>query len=165
MPSGVYKKKLGVHGKYIRTPEIRAKIADGVREIAQENGRDPQWRQRVSEETKKRMHDPAVRNRHLAGLERARQESPTGSSWRGGQGCEPNELEKSYAWLLAIGYTSNAPVRVYRNLWYRLDYALIQNKICIEIDGPSHKKKSVQDATKTAVLETLGWKVIRVRHW
>jgi len=172
MPSGIYERKPGSRsGKYERTPEIRKKIADSIRSIAQENAKDPEWRKLVSEGTKKRMHDPDVRERHLAGLEQARQQSPTGSSWRGGQGCEPNELERSYSWLLLVGYVSNFPVHVTEaaqsmpSLWYRLDYALPDAKICFEIDGPTHKHKVHQDAVKTAVLEALGWKVIRIKHW
>lgn len=112
MPKGVYTKKLGVHGTYVRTPEIRAKIAESVRDISRVNAQDPEWRQNGSEATKVRMHDPAIRQRHLDGLARAREASPSGSTWKGEQGQEPNELERSYAGLLELGYVSNFPVHV-----------------------------------------------------
>lgn len=171
MPRGVYVKKLGVHGKHKRTPETLAKQSESMREASKAFSDDPEWRRRVSEGTRERMHDPEVRERHLAGLERARQESPMGSSWRGGQGCEPNSLEKSYDWLLIAGYVSNFPVHVTLSsqlapsLWYRLDYALPEAKMGFEIDGPTHKKKQEKDAVKSYVLEALGWKIIRIRHW
>lgn len=166
MPSGVYIRKPGaLIGKRNPTPETRKKIADSIRAIAQKNAKDPAWRKRVSEGTKKRMHDPEIREKHLAGLAAARQRSPTGSSWRGGQGCEPNDLEKSYAWLLNAGYHSNYRVAVSSTVWYRLDYALPEEKICFEIDGATHKHKVGQDAEKDAALVALGWNVIRIRHW
>lgn len=173
MPKGVYKKKLGVHGKYKRTPEILEKLSTSIREslLHQAVTQDPTWRKRVSESTKERMHDPDIRERRLAGLEGARNRSPTGNSWRGGQGQEPNTLEKSYDWLLLAGYQSNFPVYVTAAsheappIWYRLDYALPEAMLCFEIDGPTHRYKIEQDANKDTTLLTLGWKVIRIRHW
>ena len=165
MPKGVYLKKLGVHGKYARTLEIRHQTADSVRETSQKNAQDPEWRQKVSEATKERMRDPEVRACHLSALAEARRNSPTGSSWRGGQGDKPNDLELSYAWLLNLGYVSNFPVQVSRFVRYRLDYALPTEKICFEIDGQTHKSRQDKDAEKDSALRSQGWKVIRVRHW
>lgn len=166
MPRGVYVKKSGVHGKYERTPEIRAKIAASVSLVVQENANDPEWRQRVSDGTKTRMHDPVIRQKHLEGLKRAQANKPFGAPFSGTYSSEPNELELSYAWLLSLGYAAQVIVVVGKNgHHYTLDYALVSEKICIEIDGSFHKRRANEDAKRDQTLKALGWKVIRVRHW
>jgi len=47
---------------------------------------------------------------------------------------------------------------------YRLDFALIAEKIDIEIDGPTHRRRQLKDAKRDYVLTALGWKVIRVKE-
>jgi hypothetical protein len=46
---------------------------------------------------------------------------------------------------------------------YKVDLAIVNKKVAIEIDGHSHKLKKMQtiDAKKTACLNELGWKVLR----
>lgn len=49
---------------------------------------------------------------------------------------------------------------------YRLDFADIENKIDIEIDGDQHyldKKIVASDARRNKYLEELGWKIIRIK--
>lgn len=46
---------------------------------------------------------------------------------------------------------------------YKIDVALLEYKIAIEIDGNSHRaiKRKEEDTKKTDLLQKLGWKVIR----
>jgi len=51
-----------------------------------------------------------------------------------------------------------------RRACYQLDFAHIEGKINIELDGPRHKATSEEDAVRDDVLRDLGWRVIRIRH-
>jgi hypothetical protein len=169
MPRGVYVKKPGVHGKYKRTPEILSKLAESVRETAQANAKDPVWHQHVSEGTKRRMHDPDVRAKHLDGLERARFNSPTGSSWPGGRGHPPTQTMIDFASVLCpAGYLMdevNIPTCRGQGHHYTLDFAHIEARVNIEIDGATHKRKVEADATRDAFMRSIGWRVIRIKLW
>jgi hypothetical protein len=51
-----------------------------------------------------------------------------------------------------------------RPRWYALDFAHVEGKINIELDGPSHWNSSEQDLQRDATLKALGWRVIRIKH-
>lgn len=55
------------------------------------------------------------------------------------------------------GYIGEYPMN------YKIDIALPQNKIAIEIDGNSHRaiKRKIEDIKKAELLKKKGWKVIR----
>lgn len=170
MPRGVYVRKPGsLAGKYKRTPEIRAKIADGVRASTQTNAVDPEWRRRVSEGTRKRMRDPDVREKHLAGLKQARENSPTSSSWPGGRGHPPTQSMLDFAAILCpVGYVMdevNIPTGKGQGHHYTLDFAHPEAKVNIEIDGATHKNKVESDKTRDVFMRSIGWKVIRIKMW
>ena len=44
---------------------------------------------------------------------------------------------------------------------YILDFACIEVKLAIEVDGGQHNELQVQDNLRTAWLETQGWRVLR----
>lgn len=46
---------------------------------------------------------------------------------------------------------------------YKVDLAIVDKKIAIEVDGKSHLRKSIKekDEKKTKVLNFLNWKVVR----
>jgi very-short-patch-repair endonuclease len=44
---------------------------------------------------------------------------------------------------------------------YVLDFACVQQRLAVELDGGQHADDVVRDATKTAFLETQGWRVLR----
>ena len=163
MPTGQYKREPWMYAN--RKPvskETRQKLS----EIAQAHGKDPEWRKRVSEGTKKRMQDPEVRVKHLAGLYNAFAKTENGNNFTGGQGQQRNALQQIYADIfLPLGYVEDHPVQWgERGERYRLDFALVEEKICIEIDGSSHKGKEEHDELKDATLKAFGWKVIRINH-
>jgi len=148
------------------SPECRN--ADPIfREEMRQTARDPEWRQKVSEATKKRMHDPEIRERHLTALRAAMAATPDGHTFSGSKGREPNELEKWYAGLLQpIGYIWGYIVKFNsEGRHYTLDFALEDGKINIEVDGSSHRGREISDHIRDETLKNLGWRVIRVRHW
>ena len=165
MPSGVY----------TRTPEMKAarfgrKVSEEQKlkqSIAmKERAKDPEWRKLVSDRTKERMWDPEIRERHLIKLTEAFALTENGNHWNGGQGQEPNELQQLYADLLIpLGYETEYIVQWGgRGERYRLDFALVEEKIDIEIDGSSHAGKEDRDDLRDAILRIFGWKIIRINH-
>lgn len=62
---------------------------------------------------------------------------------------------------LGVPYRSQHPVWATGAI---LDFALLDQKVAIEVDGPNHKqpKKKKADQERTAKLEKLGWRVVRI---
>lgn len=48
--------------------------------------------------------------------------------------------------------------------YFRLDFAHLEGKVCIELDGPYHEKRQEYDAMRDAILRAMGWRVIHIRH-
>ena len=150
-----------------RTPQVRAK----VNEILRTNAQDPLWKDEVASATKKAMHDPEIRKRHLQGLLKARQIH--GVNFKGGNGQESVGLVKQILPLLSqIGFIQEYPIKtkLVKHLFpsaataYKADFANPTEKIVMEIDGCTHGRNSVTtDMKKTRVLTALGWTVLRCR--
>jgi very-short-patch-repair endonuclease len=49
---------------------------------------------------------------------------------------------------------------------YKADFAHPTRRIVVELDGPSHnnRKRQLEDLRKTTILESLGWRVFRIKH-
>jgi endogenous inhibitor of DNA gyrase (YacG/DUF329 family) len=47
---------------------------------------------------------------------------------------------------------------------FNLDFAHVEGKINIELDGPSHKTTFEKDTLRDAILRDNGWRVIRIKH-
>jgi very-short-patch-repair endonuclease len=45
-----------------------------------------------------------------------------------------------------------------------MDFAHIEGKIDIELDGLGHKASSEEDAVRDKILRLYGWKIIRIKH-
>jgi very-short-patch-repair endonuclease len=59
------------------------------------------------------------------------------------------------------------PIRFQHIVWhYILDFAIINDKIAIECDGPDHKRadRQLKDAERTAWLKKHGWQVVRIEN-
>lgn len=89
------------------------------------------------------------------------------SSTSGRLGWTGGRTGEEFAKLLCpLGY-----VREYQVNWgpgghahYKLDFALTDSKVNIELDGPWHMSSQEEDALRDSRLRALGWHVIRVRH-
>jgi len=51
-----------------------------------------------------------------------------------------------------------------RGQGYHLDFAHVEGRINIELDGPAHLSTLEEDAIRDSWLKALGWRVIRIRH-
>ena len=47
---------------------------------------------------------------------------------------------------------------------FNLDFAHVEGKVNIELDGPRHKTTAEADAARDIILRELGWRVIRIKH-
>jgi len=170
MPTGVYRRTkeqleaarqnlaLG-HG-----PAARRKARQALRTIAA----NPEWRMRVSEATRKAMHRPEVREKHL----RALAKNP--SYFSGGNGQPPTPMSQAMSRMLQpLGCIQEYIIRTKGHgtehqppRSYKADFAHPSLRIVIELDGASHRCRwqAEKDQKKTEVLEALGWKVIRFKH-
>jgi hypothetical protein len=68
--------------------------------------------------------------------------------------------------LEPIGYIREYVVQWgrHRGEYYRLDFALIEERVNIELDGPKHFGTSESDAQRDTWLKERGWRVIRIDH-
>lgn len=172
-------------GVYIRTPEMlaraKANLAKGrspeVRKKAVESIKKA-WtdekREAVSIKNKKRMHDPDVRKKHLAGLARSVKVS-SGANFKGGNGQTPVEIVTALdRYLKPAGWIREYVVRTRGHTseelavppGYKLDFGHPDLMVGIEVDGQSHRPfaRRKKDEKKRLVLESLGWRIVRVKH-
>lgn len=47
---------------------------------------------------------------------------------------------------------------------FNLDFAHVEGKINIELDGPGHKSTPIEDEARDAILRANGWRIIRIKH-
>jgi len=177
MPTGIYhrtKTQLKAVKKNLakgRTKKARKKAAKTLTKIA----KDPKWRSMVSENTKKAMHDPIIRKKHLDGMAKAHKKY--GVNFKGGNGLSPTPIIRLADRLLKLcGYerelaVKTKPVRSkFRNKklpdCYKIDFGNREEMIAIEFDGQCHQSLRQQkiDKKKTKVLQELGWTVVRLKH-
>lgn len=129
-------------GVYPRTDAHRKATGDSTR------GRRFTW----SEEDRKRFSRPKELE-HAANIRKS-----VGRNWRGG---EDGDYLASI--LCPLGY-----VREYQFVYdglkrHNLDFALLEEKVNIELDGVSHMTSKADDEVRDARMRSLGWKVIRVK--
>jgi hypothetical protein len=127
--------------------------------------KDPEWRKKVSEATKKRMHDSDVRDKHLNALDDVFLKAKNGHNFPSG----PSDIVLEFAKVLCpAGYLMDE-IRISRRnktgylSTYTLDFGHPEAKVDIEIDGSSHKYSEEHDDTRDNFLRSEGWKVIRIK--
>jgi very-short-patch-repair endonuclease len=91
----------------------------------------------------------------------------------GGTRCGQSQLQRrdtgaAYAAVLCpAGYVRELQVRCGPQ-WpadsRKLDFAHVESKTNIELDGPYHYHTKEEDAQRDSELRALGWRVIRIRH-
>ena len=151
-----------------RLPEAREKATVKLRLL----GASEDWRTRVGEATRRKMHDPEIRARHLAGLKRSR--SRNGVNFKGGNGQPPTGAENQAARILVpLGFITQLPIKTRGHrtnfsaaMAYKVDFGNPLTKLAIELDGPCHRlrRQRAKDLKKNAILASLGWTVERFRH-
>lgn len=83
-----------------------------------------------------------------------------------GRGGQPSPIMLEYAKILcAAGYEMDSiTIPIPTGSAYKLDFALCDAKINIEIDGRTHRGREEQDHQRDEYLRSLGWKIIRIKH-
>jgi very-short-patch-repair endonuclease len=79
-----------------------------------------------------------------------------------------NKLKPSYPEQLTIDFFNKIQIKFERELKvgkYFIDFSFLDKKIALEIDGRTHDDINVmeKDKIKTIFLESLGWKVYRIK--
>lgn len=116
------------------------------------------------------MHDPEViqkmrRTKEVNGT--LRPEHP----WQGGNGRPLPEAQKLVLAALHgvaefVVLTRGIPKELNPPYCYKIDVALPEKKLAIEVDGDTHRSdaQKTQDNKKDSILRKLGWTVIRVSN-
>lgn len=91
-------------------------------------------------------------------------EHPENTIWR--KRNEPSYPEKCFIkFLEENGYSKKYYIERERSVFpYYIDFAFVNEKVAVEIDGSQHitdKKRNENDRKKDALLNSLGWKVVR----
>jgi hypothetical protein len=127
---------------------------------------------RATDETRKAISaglkgKPYPKNRKSSPLSDATRQKIS-ESLRGHPGALPHDATESrYEFLLLHGYVQSHSVRWGPNRQdvFHLDFAHVEAKVNIEIDGRYHAQKGIieYDLLRDAFLRAEGWKVIRIK--
>lgn len=108
--------------------------------------------------------DPDIRARRRKGLSKSAIERNAGVYFRGGKAVEEFAVV-----LLPAGFVREFRVQYGPKCGdhFLIDFAHPEGKIAIELDSPLHGitwAPPKTDTERDAILRSLGWKVIRIRH-
>lgn len=123
-----------------------------------ENGEIENWwlNKKHSEETKKKISESmktAHKERRAHNIGECR--------WK----CEPSYPEKFFIDVIKNEFQDQNYIREYYFLGYSLDFAWVDKKFEIEIDGEQHEKieNQIHDQQRDKILEENGWKTLRIK--
>ena len=155
------------HQRFMGTPEMRARMSENAR---RQHAKDPGLARRSSERmvTQNPMADQATRRLASSKL-KAMKYRPVS---RGGNGRGLTVPQQALLEALGHGWAPElaVPTKMSRGSGYptsyKLDLGNTALKLGIEVDGPSHDspRARAKDGKKSALLATLGWRVLRVRN-
>lgn len=159
--------------------ETKAKLGEASRR----NAADPAWRKKVSDGTRAGQANMSADEREIWNINQslARLDThPTEETkeklskvgprnWTGGQ------IAELYATVLCpVGFVREYHFTYgtktvttgwgFRRPRYQMDFAHVEGKVNIELDGPHHKGTPEHDARRDAILREHGWKIIRIKH-
>lgn len=83
--------------------------------------------------------------------------------WRGPQRVPTKAEQSIMGGMTRMGFEWNKPIKTGNTWHYSLDFSNKQLKICVEIDGSSHKGdlRQERDRRKDGFLKTNGWTILR----
>ena len=154
-----------------------------VREAAIRNAADPEWRRKVADGTRAGQAAMTPEERkswnqnkslvrigtHPSEETKAKLAKTAAHSYRGGATGD------AYAAVLCpAGYTREHHFTYgepdvstgwgLRRPRFQMDFAHLEAKVDIELDGIGHKASPEEDAARDAILRLYGWKVIRIKY-
>lgn len=79
--------------------------------------------------------------------------------------CEPSYPEQFFMKVIKNEFQDQNYIREYHILGYSLDFAWVDKKLEIEIDGEQHEKKEnkIHDQRRDQKLKDNGWKILRIK--
>jgi very-short-patch-repair endonuclease len=123
-----------------------------------ENGEIENWwlNRKHSNETKKKISE----SMKIAHKER-RAHNIGECRWK----CEPSYPEKFFIDVIKNEFQDQNYIREYYFLGYSLDFAWVDKKLEIEIDGEQHEKieNQIHDQQRDQILKENGWKTLRIK--
>lgn len=123
-----------------------------------ETGEIENWwlNKKHSEESKKKISE-GMKNAH----KERRAHNIGECRWK----CEPSYPEKFFIDVIKNEFQEQKYVREYYILGYSLDFAWVDKKLEIEIDGDQHEKieNQIHDQQRDKILEENGWKTLRIK--
>ena len=151
---------------HAKTPESRERMSGQIKRL---NAERPELRKESSERMKRLNSDPEFRAKADAAAKLRR-----GKTWLGKRGGNGFLTKPQIALCIELGWPLEwmehaVPTAAVKDQFeslpnsYKVDLAHPGVKLAIEVDGASHntKKWRFLDARKTAVLNALGWRVLR----
>ena len=154
----------------MRQPEIVAKVHSP--EVATKRGaKRSAWLRSDDPKAKAEMAriaalNPTERPEVRAKISRRLKAMKHGPSVRGGNGTGLTEPQAFMLDVLGAGWMAEFPLSLGPRTpgyptHYKIDLALPERKIAVEVDGFSHGSRKAQDEKKDAKLRSLGWTVLR----
>ena len=122
-----------------------------------ENGEIKSCKNRkLSEKTKEKISE-SMKNAH----KERRAHNIGECRWK----CEPSYPEKFFIDVIKNEFQDQKYIREYYILGYSLDFAWVDKKLEIEIDGEQHEKieNQIHDQQRDKILEDNGWKTLRIK--
>lgn len=147
-------------------PEVRKRSLAGIRA----NAKRPEFISKMRDIRLGQISDPLKYKRWKTGLSKWIKNNE--NNFYGGNGQWPtNFILKRQRELAPLGFVREFVIKTRGHRTkhnppfnYKADFANPKTKVVIEFDGISHRRKAEIDKKKTEVLESLGWKVIRIKH-
>jgi len=138
------------------------------KEARRRRSKNPEYRKHLSERASKNNKNRSLKSRESQSIKMKKniKDGIISAYGRGkyGNGRELTPTQKELKELfpfLEVEYQINLKSSK-KPGWYKVDLALIDKKIAIEVDGSSHKGREDSDNKKELRLGKLGWKVFRI---
>jgi very-short-patch-repair endonuclease len=122
-------------------------------------------RKKISENSKKRKHSTETRKKISKSRRKYLTENPDMVPYKLNHYSKGSSYPQKY-WRKILDKANIKYIEEYQIHTYQLDFALVEEKIDIEIDGEQHyldPRIIESDKRRNEYLEKLGWKIIRVR--
>ncbi len=155
------------HPRGFKGKTFSKEVLDHMSEERKRRFEDPEYRKRNYDQLRdaSAMSDPAVRSKISESMKVAHKE---GRAWNIGQSRwnnAPSWPEKFFMEVIKNEFNDQAYTTEYPFGKFSLDFAWLEKKKCIEIDGDQHltdENQKRRDLEKNQLLEQHEWKLLRI---